>query len=128
MFNLNIEDLTLLQKINDQLRELNNRAKVQYNDEFEVEFYKKVKPFADEIKELSDQWKELVIQWIKEEKPLYIHPINIYNTHENLNIISVQAFYADAKKKRFHELIESNAFILDNVQRLLNENKKLSKK
>ncbi|WP_071459932.1 YppE family protein [Bacillus massilinigeriensis] len=79
------------------------------------DFYNEVKPFADEVKECSNQWQGFAVEWIGKNKPKYLHMKQIEATLENLEIISVQAFYPETGKKRFVDRIQSVYHVLDYI-------------
>ncbi|HEY4553600.1 MAG TPA: YppE family protein [Bacillaceae bacterium] len=79
------------------------------------DFFSVVKPFADQVKELAEKWEPAAVQWCIENKPKHVHPIQIRNTAENLQMVSVKAFFPDTSKKKFNSHIQSIDFILNNV-------------
>lgn len=107
------------------LLELNNQIYEQYNSRKELgvdgDFYQEVKPFADYVKELTEKWEPLAKEWISYEKPKYIHFMQIQNTVENLQMVSVRAFYPRSSGQRFKSYIQSIDFVLKNcLERLIN--------
>ncbi|MGM7701637.1 YppE family protein [Pseudalkalibacillus sp. Hm43] len=109
-----------LKELTVRLRSLNDQAHAQYiekttKDGYEVDFYGEVKPFADEVQELADQWKPLATNWAIEEKPKYVYPIQIKDTHENMTIVAVQAFQKDTREKRFIAMTKSIEYILKSI-------------
>jgi Bacterial domain of unknown function (DUF1798) len=89
------------------------RAKSGEN--IEPDFYKEVKPFADQVKQIADEWKSSAIQWIEKTNPKYIYPMQIENTWEQIQTVAVQSFYPDTSTKRFKELHQSVTFVLKNL-------------
>ncbi|WP_083270851.1 YppE family protein [Bacillus marinisedimentorum] len=81
----------------------------------EVDFYGEVKPFADKMKASADKWQELAETWLKENKPDYLHMPQIVSTHENLKIMSIQAFYRDTRKRKFQEMVQSVHYVLKSL-------------
>lgn len=109
-----------LKELTIRLRSLNEQAYEQYIEEtkregYEVDFYGEVKPFVDEVQELADLWKPLATEWAIEEKPKYVYPIQIKDTHENMTIAAVQAFQKDTKEKRFIAMTKSIEYILKSI-------------
>ncbi|OEH92992.1 DUF1798 family protein [Bacillus solimangrovi] len=86
----------------------------QYIDK-EPDFYHDVKPFVDTLRVDADKWRDLALDWVKHERPLYIHSINIEDTHENLIHTSLQTFYHDVKEKRYKEMTESIMYTIGMV-------------
>ena len=79
------------------------------------DFYHVVKPFADEVKEIADAWRELALIWVKNERPKYIHKLQIDTAHENILAVSIQGFYKSTGLKRFKDTIQSNKYLLENI-------------
>lgn len=79
------------------------------------DFYKTVKPFADEVKVLNDKWKLLALKWVEETKPKYIHPLQIENCYEQIETLSIQAFYPETSKSRFLHYLQTVRYILTTI-------------
>src|SRR5690554_4560488 len=76
------------------------------------DFYNTVKPFADEVKQKIDLWQELSLQWVAMEKPKYIYEHQIKSVYEQIEMLSVQVFYPETSKSRFHQYVQSVRYIL----------------
>ncbi|KMM38196.1 YppE family protein [Guptibacillus hwajinpoensis] len=103
-----------------ELLELNEEARNQYAtrthlDEYKVNFYEEVKPFADRTLELLKEWEPLAREWVMENKPKYLYPIQIKNTYENLEMVSVVAWQKDTGPKKFNERVQSIEFVLEKL-------------
>ncbi|WNS73993.1 YppE family protein [Bacillus sp. DTU_2020_1000418_1_SI_GHA_SEK_038] len=85
------------------------------------DFYKEVKPFADEVKITNDEWKKKAVQWIKLNRPKNLFVQQIESTYENIEAISVQAFYPETSKSRFTNLIVSSQYVLDRLLQTVKE-------
>lgn len=85
------------------------------------DFYKEVKPFADEVKLINDQWKSEAVQWITLNRPKNLFVQQIESTHENIETVSIQAFYPETSKTRFTNLIVSSQYVLNRFLQTLNE-------
>ncbi|MCF6137535.1 YppE family protein [Pseudalkalibacillus berkeleyi] len=114
-------DQQRLKTLTKELRDLNNQAYVQFTEDtlredYEVDFYGQVKPFADKVQTLADEWKPLATKWALAEKPKYVYPIQIKDTHENMTIAAVQAFQKDTKEKRFIAMTKSIEYILESIE------------
>ncbi|WP_456274270.1 YppE family protein [Bacillus sp. AK031] len=79
------------------------------------DFYQEVKPFADRTKELVDEWHQLALQWMKDSRPKNLHPSQIINTAENIEMISIQAFFPESSYKRFISHSQSVHYVLKTV-------------
>jgi len=102
-----------LRKLTLQLCSYNQQVlsiaeRVRQNDE-EPDFFLHVKPFADKVKQTGDLWKKFALQWIQAEHPKYIHSRQIETVCENIEKISIEAFYKTTSMKRikqFHQSVE----------------------
>ncbi|WP_100331381.1 DUF1798 family protein [Bacillus xiapuensis] len=83
------------------------------------DFYQEVKPFADQARQLSEKWEQAVMKEMKRREFKYVHPPQIKATLENIELISVQAFFPETSYTRFKNYVESTIFILEQLQREL---------
>ncbi|MBM7647953.1 hypothetical protein JOC78_000893 [Bacillus ectoiniformans] len=107
---LTLELLALVHEANSiyyQVREKKENA----------DFYSEVKPFADRVHALSKEWETEALDWLKQAKakPKYLHMPQIKATVENLELVSVQAFYYQTSLTRFKNYIESTLFVLNQL-------------
>ncbi|WP_245308164.1 YppE family protein [Halalkalibacter urbisdiaboli] len=114
------QERTRLSQLTKELLKMNEEAERYYievvkQEGYEVDFYGKVKPFADKMKQLTDEWLPLAEQFVKTEKPLNLHPIQLTQTVENIEIVAIKSFFADTGKKRQIETFKSVAFVLHQV-------------
>ena len=79
------------------------------------DFYKVVRPFANQIKEINDEWKEIAKVWVSEAKPDYLSSIQINTASDHIEIISIQAFFTQTSKKRFLDSAKSVKYILQTL-------------
>lgn len=79
------------------------------------DFFAVVKPFADEVKEVNDRWRDSAIDWIDVERPKNIFEKQIQSTYEQIEMLSVQAFFPDTSRTRFVNYLQSVRFILNTV-------------
>lgn len=85
------------------------------------DFFSEVKPFADEVKEVNERWRHLAITWIKETRPKHLHEKQIESTYEQIELLSIQAFYPDTSRTRFINYLQSVRFILKSLIDYLEE-------
>ncbi|WP_077213764.1 YppE family protein [Bacillus dakarensis] len=83
------------------------------------EFYSEVKPFADDVKEINDRWLKSATAWVEETMPRNLFPKQIESAHEQIEMLSVQAFYPDTSLTRFKNYLQSVRFILTTLADLL---------
>lgn len=117
---LDTNELQILRSVTIKLLELNKQAHEQYvivksDDNYVADFYKEVKPFADQVLEVASTWKEMTLTWLKHEKVKYVYPIQVKDAYENLLIVSVKAFQKDTRAKRFNEMIKSIDYVLNTM-------------
>jgi hypothetical protein len=112
--------LNLLREITNELRRLNQLLMTHYIKEtkaegYEVDFFGKVKPFADNVTKLLDEWQPLVMEWLKWKKPKYVFVPQIMDTVDNLTIVSVTAFQKDTRRLRFLNTINAIDYVLEAI-------------
>jgi hypothetical protein len=111
--------VNILKQLTSELLQLNEEILSIYKNTRERgekgDFYKEVKPFADRTKVLVDQWHELALQWMKDSKPKNLHPSQIINTAENIEMISIQAFFPESSYNRFISHSQSVHYVLKTV-------------
>ncbi|MEK3886064.1 YppE family protein [Bacillus sp. FSL K6-3431] len=116
MGNRALYDLTL------QLCNYNKEAFENYHNcrstGIKGDFYSEVKPFADKVKECRDKWEPEAILWTIKNKPKNLYPLQIKNTGENIEMVSVRAFFPDSSLKKFNSHVQSIDYVL---RRLLDE-------
>lgn len=83
------------------------------------DFYTEVKPFADEVKKINDQWFELATNWVMEEQPKNLYAKQVESTYEQIELLSVQAFFPDTSRTRFLNYFQSVRFILSRILELI---------
>lgn len=79
------------------------------------DFFKEVKPFADKVKDCVDVWEPLATRWILTAKPKNLYPLQIRNTAENIQMVSIRAYFPKTSLKRFNSHIQSIDFVLSRV-------------
>lgn len=75
------------------------------------DFYTEVKPFADDVKAVNERWRPLALTWIRENKPKHLHEKQIESASEQMELLSVQAFFPDTSRTRFINYLQSVRFI-----------------
>ena len=111
-----------LYQLTADLLELNTEASESFKRCRETgeqgDFYSEVKPFADKVKELSELWEPAAAQWTIANKPRKLYPMQIKNTAENIQMVSVRAFFPKTSLSKFNSHIQSVDYVLN---RLLDE-------
>ncbi len=86
------------------------------SDGQEKDFYKEVKPFADEVKKVCEEWEIVMKQVVTEMELKYLFSEQIEQTAQNLVDVSIQAFFPKTSYQRFKSHVQSVLFILNNVK------------
>ncbi|RST58255.1 DUF1798 family protein [Siminovitchia terrae] len=87
------------------------------------DFYKEVKPFADKVKAMSEEWEREAVQWVDDIRPKNLYPLQIKNTAENLQMVSIRAFFSNTSLKKFKGHIQSIEYILERILEEIKESK-----
>lgn len=87
------------------------------------DFYKEVKPFADRVKEETDHWQTDAAEWLSKHPQRNLHTRQITSTAENIEMVSIQAFFPETSRKRFIGHIQSIEFVLNGVLQALEKSK-----
>ncbi|WP_066047661.1 YppE family protein [Robertmurraya korlensis] len=111
-----MENRSILVNLNESLYEYTR----QIEDKFlsvkmsgeKGDFFTQVKPFADEVKEAVDLWKKEASIWIVKNRPKNLHESQIDSAAEQMEMISVQAFYPETSRTRFINYLQSVRFVL----------------
>ncbi|MFC4322697.1 YppE family protein [Litchfieldia salsa] len=85
------------------------------DESINYDFFEVVKPYADKVKDVADEWKNIATIWIKEEKPKYLHLIQIETTYDHILSFTVSGFYRDTKQKRFKDTYQSILYVLNQI-------------
>jgi hypothetical protein len=119
---MNEENRSMLRQITNELIRLNKEAELIYikarEVDDEVDFFGKVKPFAEQVAKIRNQWMPLAQAFVQEEKPMHLHPSQLQQTEENLEIVAIKSFYKDTSKKRQMETFKSVDYVL---RQMINE-------
>ncbi|PAQ13382.1 hypothetical protein CD798_14890 [Bacillaceae bacterium SAOS 7] len=111
-----------LQKLTTELLAVVKEANEIYHEKRRTnekgDFYEEVKPFADRAKDVSTRWKKEIDEQLPKGGFKYIHPPQVKAVVENIELVSVQAFFPETSYTRFKNYIESTSFLLNS---LLNE-------
>lgn len=77
------------------------------------DFYQEVKPFADEVKQQIEGWRTDALIWLRNYPQRHIHARQIESTAENLEMVSISAFFPETSRKRFLDHVQSIEFVLN---------------
>jgi hypothetical protein len=78
----------------------------------EGDFYREIKPFSDLIKGSLENWSEKAIIWIRDFHPKNLHAKQIESVIDQLEMISVQAFFPQTSRARFVNTANSVEYVL----------------
>ncbi|KUP06628.1 hypothetical protein Q75_08420 [Bacillus coahuilensis p1.1.43] len=79
------------------------------------DFYTEVKPFADLTYKVSTEWKEEISNWLSSVSVKNLHRIQLEQACENIEMISVQAFFPETSYKRFQSYVQSTKYTISVV-------------
>ena len=79
------------------------------------DFYREVKPFADEVKETNDKWLKEATNWLEENQPKNMFIKQIHSTYDQIETLSIQAYFPETSQTRFNNYLQSVRFILKNI-------------
>ncbi|WP_174733972.1 YppE family protein [Mesobacillus harenae] len=85
------------------------------------DFYTEVKPFADEVKGKVEVWKEEALVWVTEVRPKNLHSMQISTTADNIEMVSIQAFFPETSRKRFIDHIQAINYVLIGILNSFNK-------
>ncbi|NEY20550.1 YppE family protein [Bacillus ginsengihumi] len=80
------------------------------------DFFQDVRPYCDELKAAIDEWLPLAVLWVETNQPKHLFAIQLKNTAENLQMVSVRAFYPETSLKRFKSHIQSIDYVLNRLK------------
>ncbi|WP_146551975.1 YppE family protein [Rummeliibacillus sp. SL167] len=109
----------LTEELLDECKECWQRFLKMRETNTSPDFFADVKPHANLYHEKLLAWKSEVDIWIDQEKPKYIHKIQIQNAVDAMDQLIVQSFYQKTSKKRLYQSIQSVTYTLENLQRIL---------
>ncbi|WP_428910455.1 DUF1798 family protein [Niallia sp. Krafla_26] len=81
----------------------------------EGDFYRDVLPFSNRVKETLNVWEQEVMQWMKSCTPRNLNEKQIKSIKEQLEILTVQAFFPTTSKTRFIHTLHSVEYVLKTV-------------
>lgn len=85
------------------------------------DFFQEVKPYADTWHSFIKEWQAASTAFILEERPKYIHKIQIDNAVDGMNQFFVQSFYKETGKKRFIQTIQAAEYTIQTLIRAIEE-------
>ncbi|WP_010530787.1 DUF1798 family protein [Lentibacillus jeotgali] len=104
----------------EQLKEHLERLKHIYEEnnppesKKDKQFFLMVKERTEPVYEILAEWEEKVLKLVKERK-VNLHPQQITSTRENMELLLLNSYYVDVKRKRYMELNHSILFIFDQL-------------
>jgi len=121
----NLDNQSMLSELNERLYEYTKEIddtflSVKMSGE-KGDFFSQVKPFADEVKEVVDHWKVEAASWIKRNRPKNLHTSQIESAAEQLEMISVQAFFPETSRTRFINYLQSVRYVLTVLRENINK-------
>ncbi|GGJ85353.1 hypothetical protein GCM10007063_04860 [Lentibacillus kapialis] len=84
------------------------------------QFFLMVKERTEPVYKLLGEWEEKALNVVKERK-VNLHPQQVTSTRENMELLLLNSYYVDVKRKRYMELNRSILFIFDQLLSELKE-------
>ncbi|MFK2824175.1 DUF1798 family protein [Bacillus sp. B190/17] len=108
--------MTTLQELTEELLNIVNDANERYHIARETkekgDFYTEVKPFSDKARLLTEAWEKEITSCFQTTCFKHIHGPQVKAVVENIEMISVQAFFPETSYTRFRNYVESTLFVL----------------
>lgn len=110
-----------LKQITEELLQLTKEAESFYIDTvkkestYEVDFYGRVKPFADKVQPLAQEWFPLAKTYLVQNPIKNLHVPQLDQTVENLDVVAIKSFYPSSGMKRQRETFKSVEYVLSNL-------------
>ncbi|WP_078391121.1 DUF1798 family protein [Shouchella patagoniensis] len=110
-----------LRRMTNQLLDLTIDAETFYVEtvkkkpDYEVDFYGKVKPFADQVQPLAQEWYPLAKAFLINHPTRGLHVNQLAEAVENLDVVAIKSFYASSGMKRQRETFKSVRYVLSNL-------------
>lgn len=105
----------------DECENCLNRFKEMRAQDAEPDFFQDVKPYADHWHRLIEEWKEMTLGYIRQERPKYVHKLQIDNAADGMGQVFVQSFYKETSKKRFVQTIQAAQYTIQTLLAAIDE-------
>jgi hypothetical protein len=116
---LSLQDKTV------RLSELIIRAKAIYEEhrqsKKEADFFKTVKPFADEMDTAADLWEQEALHFLQEYPQKYVHAAQIMQAADNARRVGAHAYFFDTGKAKFIQSADSALYVLESLDNCIKE-------
>lgn len=110
---------TLTNELLEECKECWQRFLKMRETDTSPDFFIDVKPHSDLYHKKLLVWRSEVEAWINEEKPKYMHKIQVQNAVDAMDQFIVQSFYQKTSKKRLYQSIQSVTYTLETLQRII---------
>jgi len=121
----NLDNQLILSELNERLNKYTKDIEDTFisvkNSGEKGDFFSQVKPFAEEVKEVVDHWKVEAESWIERNQPKNLHAIQIESAAEQMEMISVQAFFPETSRTRFINYLQSVRYVLTVIRTNINK-------
>ncbi|MCI2254718.1 YppE family protein [Domibacillus sp. PGB-M46] len=102
-----------------KLRELIEQAKAIFEagrqTKEPADFFKTVKPFADEVDAAADAWEQAALSYLKEHPQKYVHAAQIIQAADNARRVGAHAHFFDTGKAKFIQSADSALYVLESL-------------
>lgn len=104
-----------------QIKEHLERLKMQFvqsekpREKKDRALFERVKVETAPLFTLNERWASQAEQYLKDHPGQSVHPLQLKNTKENIELVILHSYYIDVPKKRFMELYNSIHYVLDQL-------------
>ncbi|ALX47929.1 DUF1798 family protein [Lentibacillus amyloliquefaciens] len=111
---MNLEEQTI--QLKEELERLKNIYEENNPPESkkDKDFFEMMKVQTAPIYDLLAEWEENTLKIVKERR-VNVHPQQVTSTRENMELLLLNSYYVDVKRRRYMELDHSIHFIFDQL-------------
>lgn len=100
----------------DDLKKLKHRYETSEKpeDKRSREFFQLVKEETSSVYNRIQAWEETALSFVK-QREAKVHPQQVISTKENMELLLLNSYYLDAKRKRYMDLYQSVMYVFDSL-------------
>lgn len=120
---MEVKQLTL--ELKKDFERLRDRYEISEKpeDKRSREFFLLVKEETTPVYNKIQAWEESASLFVKQRK-VKVHPQQIASTKDNMELLLLNSYYLDAKRKRYMDLYQSIMYVFDGLLSDIEENQK----
>ncbi|WP_050180690.1 DUF1798 family protein [Domibacillus robiginosus] len=81
-----------------------------------ADFFKTVKPFADEVDAAADAWEQAALLYLKEHPQKYVHAAQIEQAADNARRVGAHAHFFETGRAKFIQSADSALYVLESLE------------